>query len=111
MTDTLREDEQLVTVARYNFVPEAEVARMCLEEAGIPCVLHDKEIVSINWLMDICTGGIRLKVRESDATRAQEVLAATVEPTTDEEAMAGQETEEDSPATAATPDQESRLDG
>ncbi len=62
--------EPLVTVATFTAEAEAYLAKMRLEEEGIECVVANA-ISNALWF-----DGVRLQVKESDASRAVEVLEA-----------------------------------
>ncbi len=63
---------ELVEVAEYDLLPEAEVARLALAGQGIPAFLRGGELVSMEWLYANAVGNIRLMV---PADRAEEALA------------------------------------
>lgn len=70
------EDEPgLVTVARYRDMPEAVVARMVLEQAGIECFLRDENTVRMDWFWSNMIGGMRLQVAARDEAAARELLS------------------------------------
>ena len=74
-------DDDLVTVDRFLFLAEAELARARLEAAGIDAVLADENVVRLSWGDAQAHGGVRLQVRRSDAEEAREVLwSAAAEP-------------------------------
>jgi hypothetical protein len=64
----------LVTIATYRFLPEAEAARMYLEAEGFRPFLADVEIVNMDWLLGCAVGNIKLQVPRADAERAVELL-------------------------------------
>jgi hypothetical protein len=64
--------ESMVTVGAYATPWEAQLARACLEAEGIDSVLADEHLGRI-WCATT-VGGIKLRVREDDATRASELL-------------------------------------
>jgi hypothetical protein len=66
--------EPFVTIASFTTAAEAEVARVSLENLGIPCVLADAETVSMMWLWSNSVGGVKLLVAESNAARAAKLL-------------------------------------
>ncbi|HXI85718.1 MAG TPA: hypothetical protein VNL17_16690 [Verrucomicrobiae bacterium] len=66
--------DQPVTVARFDLSADAHVAKCALEGAGIDCALVDEEIVSLDWFYSLMMGGIKLRVRQSEATLAREIL-------------------------------------
>jgi len=63
--------EKLVTIARFHFVGEAQIAKLTLASKGIDSFLADEFMSSF---FPIAIGGIRLQVRESDAKMAEEIL-------------------------------------
>jgi hypothetical protein len=66
---------RLVTIASFGSVEEADLARMVLDEEGIPAVLEGQVVVGLLWYLTNATGGVKLQVFEDDASRAREVLA------------------------------------
>ncbi len=72
-----RRDEDgdaLVTIAQFNYLAEAHLARSRLESEGIDCFLADENMVHANWLYANAIGGMRLQVRASDRASALAVL-------------------------------------
>jgi tetratricopeptide (TPR) repeat protein len=67
--DTDGEFSGLVVVRTFGFPTEAEIARGRLEAEGIPAVVTQGEIVAMNWLLSNMVGGVKLCVREEDASR------------------------------------------
>jgi hypothetical protein len=74
------ERDDLVTIDRFLFVAEAEIARATLEAAGIDAVLVDENIVRMAWGDAQAHGGVRLQVRAEDVEEAEEVLGTLQEP-------------------------------
>lgn len=74
--DTLPDDPgcELIVLARYNDVPDAELARGELEANGIQSVIFDENTISAQWLYAQAMGGMRLMVRMRDASTAAEIL-------------------------------------
>lgn len=66
---------RLTTVAAFDLAPQAQLARLVLEEAGIPAVVADEGIVAMEWVLANAVGGIKVQVAEADADRAAAVLA------------------------------------
>lgn len=66
---------KLVTVARFDLMPLAHIAKGSLEAEGIPCHIADEHLVQTDWLYSIAVGGIKLQVDEEFAERALAVLA------------------------------------
>lgn len=69
-------DDELVTIERYLFEPDAQLARATLEAAGIDAVLADEYATRLEAGGGHGHGGVRLQVRRRDASAAVEVLAA-----------------------------------
>lgn len=65
---------RLVTVATYDLMPYAHIAKGRLEAEGIPCVLADEHLVQADWLYSPAVGGIKLQVEAEFAARARIVL-------------------------------------
>ncbi len=87
-------EDDLVTIRNYAYGPdpagEAELARVKLESAGIPCFLADREFTSMYWLSSGASHGVKLQVRRSDAERALAALGpAPVAPDREAEPPAG----------------------
>lgn len=72
----MSEDHRWVTVASFDNLPDAAIARGRLEAEGIPCQLADVHLVQADWLYSIAVGGIRLRVPAGAAGRARALLAA-----------------------------------
>jgi hypothetical protein len=66
--------DDLVTIETYQFLPEAEAARMHLEEEGVTAFLPDAELVNMVWLLGNAVGHIKLQVPRSQADRATVLL-------------------------------------
>ncbi len=66
---------ELVTVAVFDTLPKADLARSLLEQEGILCVLTDGNLVAMDWLLSNAVGGIKVQVPSSEADRAKEFLA------------------------------------
>lgn len=64
-----------VTVARYDNVPMAEVARLRLEDAGIPAHIQNAELVTAIWYYGTAFGHVQLHVPAEHAERAGALLA------------------------------------
>ena len=64
----------LVTLRSYRDPIDAELGKARLENAGIPAVLLDQYLVSIQWLYSNAVGGVKLTVDESDLDAALQVL-------------------------------------
>ncbi len=68
----MRENEKLITIARFENSFEADLAKLALEQENIPCHLAGVGVaVNIAYPAVI---SIQLQVFESDAERAQDLL-------------------------------------
>ena len=77
--DTAPEDphtpmDEFVTVATYDKATDAHIALGRLAAEGIDARLFDEQTVQMDWLYAIALGGIKLRVRRSDAPAARRVL-------------------------------------
>ena len=66
----------LVTVATFPDVPEAELAKERLELEGIPAFVFGENTATILPYLNSGTGGIRLQVGADHADRAREILGS-----------------------------------
>ena len=67
----------LVTIARFTYIGEAEAVRLALEHAGIAAYLEGGNLVVTNSLFSNAIGGIKLLVSEDHLATAQQVLSET----------------------------------
>lgn len=65
---------KLVTVARYDQMPLAYIAKGRLEVEGIPCLIVDENLVQAGWFYSLAVGGIKLQVDAEFVSRARTVL-------------------------------------
>jgi len=65
---------ELTTVATFDNMPAAHIAKGRLEAEGIPCWLQDENLVQTDWLYNIAVGGIKLQVETRYAERARVIL-------------------------------------
>lgn len=68
---------RLVTIARFDQVSEAHIAKGALETAGIPVTLNNEESSALFGQVMTAMGSIRLVVREEDEPAAVKVLDDT----------------------------------
>jgi hypothetical protein len=68
------EIRELVTVRQFRDLPEALLAKGCLESVGIECFLGDENLVRLDWFISNFIGGIKLNVRTADAENARKIL-------------------------------------
>jgi ribosomal protein L40E len=66
-------DDELVTIDRFLFVNDAELARATLDAHDVDAVLADN-IVRMSWGDAQAHGGVRLQVRRRDAAEALAIL-------------------------------------
>jgi Putative prokaryotic signal transducing protein len=66
--------QELVTVRQFRDLPEALLAKGCLESAGIECFLADENLVRLDWFISNFIGGIKLNVRAADVENARTIL-------------------------------------
>ncbi|MDE2235317.1 MAG: DUF2007 domain-containing protein [Gammaproteobacteria bacterium] len=64
-----------VTIATYDKTTEAHIAKGRLAAEGISALLFDDNMVQMDWLYAIALGGIKLRVKTADETRARNILA------------------------------------
>lgn len=65
---------KLVTVAIFDNAIEAHFAKTRLENEDIECFIEDEFVPVMEWWYWHAVGGVKLKVRESAAQRAKEIL-------------------------------------
>jgi hypothetical protein len=67
--------DRLVTIGTFGSAVEANLARNCLQAAGMKAFLADEETVSMAWHLTNALGGIKLQVQDGDAEEALAILA------------------------------------
>ena len=65
---------RLITIRQFRDLPEALLAKGCLESAGIECFLRDDNLVRLDWFISNFVGGVKLCVQAEDAEKAQGIL-------------------------------------
>ena len=65
---------ELTTIATFDNMPAAHIAKGRLEAEGIPSWLMDENLVQTDWLYNIAVGGIKLQVEPHYAKRARTIL-------------------------------------
>ena len=68
-------DDKLVTIAEFETVFEAELAKVRLEEAGINASVLGGDLVAM--MVPLQQVRVELQVLETDVDRAKEILEAT----------------------------------
>jgi hypothetical protein len=66
--------QKLGTVRQFRDLPEALLAKGCLESAGIECFLGDDNLVRLDWFISNLIGGIKLNVKVADVENARTLL-------------------------------------
>ena len=66
---------ELTTIATFDNMPSAHIAKGRLETEGIPCWLKDEHLGQTDWLYNIAVGWIKLQVEPQHVLRAREILA------------------------------------
>jgi hypothetical protein len=66
--------DELVTVATYSDVAEAQLAKERLEIEGIRAFVIDAQTAGVMPFLTSSTGGVRVQVEPKDEERAREVL-------------------------------------
>lgn len=69
----------LVTIATFDFLPDAHIALGRLITDGFDATLADQHLVQTDWLYAIAVGGIKLQLPRDQAEEAS-ILLATVDP-------------------------------
>ena len=67
-------EDQLVTVETYQFLPQAQAAKLQLEGNDITVFLADAETVNMDWLLGNAIGNIKLQVPAEQADQALALL-------------------------------------
>ena len=67
-------EDQLVTVETYQFLPQAEAAKLQLEGNDIQVFLADAETVNMDWLLGNAIGNIKLQVPCDQVDKALALL-------------------------------------
>ncbi len=69
--------DQLITIERYKFQPQAETARIALDQAGIPAFLQGIFGSNTGLSTGITSGWIELQVEPSRVSEARAILEST----------------------------------
>src|SRR5437660_458775 len=67
-------EDQLVTVETYQFLPQAQAAKLQLEGNDIQVFLADAETVNMDWLLGNAIGNIKLQVPRDQVDKALGLL-------------------------------------
>ncbi|MBE8720782.1 putative signal transducing protein [Sphingobacterium pedocola] len=63
-----------ITLKTFDSYVDAHLLKTKLESEGIPAYLFDEHINALNPLYSIATGGIKLKINESDIDNAIQII-------------------------------------
>lgn len=75
----------LITVATVTNSAEAQFVANRLKDAGIESAIADDNVVTMDFLFGNAVGWIKVQVREQDADKAEELLAAIEPPASEDE--------------------------
>lgn len=82
LTEDLGDSEfelrNMVTVRRFRDLPEALLAKTCLDSAGIESLLIDDNTVRLDWFWSNMISGVKVKVDPEDAESANELLSQPI---------------------------------
>lgn len=67
-------NQPFVTIADFQFVSEAEVCKVMLQDQGFDVVIADAELVNTNWFLGNAVGYIKLQVPSDQAQAAATCL-------------------------------------
>lgn len=70
--------DDLVTIRQFRDLPQALLAKGCLESAGIQCAFTDDNMVRMDWFYSNAIGGIKLLVKAEDASDAEQLLSQPI---------------------------------
>ncbi len=76
--------DRLVTVARFEYPYQAQLARTRLGEAGIPSTVENEDMTGLHMFFNMSLSGVKLKVPESYYDEAEHILAELPEEGLDE---------------------------
>lgn len=71
--------KMLITVARYTFPYEAQIAWSRLDAEGIPAYIADEHTINMQWLYSNALGGVRVQVPTEYEEVAREILERNLE--------------------------------
>ena len=69
----------LITIARFTYPYEAQIAWSKLDAAGIASYIADEHTINMQWLYSDALGGVRLQVKSGDEEEALKLLAEDLE--------------------------------
>lgn len=66
--------QEVVTIAKFQSLPEAEACKLCLESEGVTVYLTDAETIRADWLLSNAIGSIKVQVPTSQQEKAVALL-------------------------------------
>ena len=66
--------DPLVVLRVFRDLPAAEIAKAALDSAGIESFLFDDNAIRMDWFLSNALGGVKLLVRQDEASAALEIL-------------------------------------
>lgn len=72
-------NDPLVTLTNFRFAPQADLARMVLEQEGIPAFIADGNTVTADWFLGNALGYVKLQVAASQVEAALAILRSNPE--------------------------------
>jgi len=72
----MSDDAPLVTVARFDRLHEAQLAKTQLDDAGIPSMVTNADLTGLTSMFDAEHSGVQVKVPANQADEARAVLNA-----------------------------------
>ena len=67
------------TLAAFNHPDQAHLLRMRLEGSGIAAYVRDENMVTLDWLVSLAVGGVKVDVADDDYEAALAILAEDAE--------------------------------
>lgn len=71
----MSDSPDLVVVAAFTNVHEAQFAQGVLDAAGIDAVLDNEHVISMDWALSNAVGGVKVLVPEDRLEEARQILA------------------------------------
>lgn len=65
----------LITIKTFDNVIGAHILQARLEDEGITAHIHDDNIMTMNPLLNIAVGGVKIRVDEPDVEKALKIIA------------------------------------
>ena len=73
--DEIGGEDDLITIATFRTAPEAELVKTALDAEGITAFIADAETVTMDWLLGVAIGDVKLQVARRDKYQARAFLA------------------------------------